>query len=97
MNLTGMHPDSSIVRVGEDYYMVNSSFIYFPCIPISHSKDLIHWNIIGHAITNPEWAYLDKLEGDRGYWAPDIERNKCLRLAFSTTVLINELLKVHTF
>lgn len=69
---TGMHPDPSIVRVGEDYYMVNSSFIFFPCIPISHSKDLIHWKVIGHAITNPEWAYLDHLEGGRGYWAPDI-------------------------
>lgn len=70
--LTGMHPDPSIVRVGEDYYMVNSSFIYFPCIPISHSKDLIHWNVIGHAITNPKWAHLQELEGGRGYWAPDI-------------------------
>jgi len=70
--LTGMHPDPSIVRVGEDYYMVNSSFIFFPCIPISHSKDLIHWEVIGHAITNPEWAHLQKLEGGRGYWAPDI-------------------------
>lgn len=69
---TGMFPDPSIVRVGEDYYMVNSSFIFFPCIPISHSKDLIHWEIIGHAITNPKWACLDELEGGRGYWAPDI-------------------------
>lgn len=69
---TGMFPDPSIVRVGDDYYMVNSSFIFFPCIPVSHSRDLIHWEIIGHAITNPAWAYLDKLEGGRGYWAPDI-------------------------
>ncbi|MCM1262928.1 MAG: family 43 glycosylhydrolase [Butyrivibrio sp.] len=69
---TGMFPDPSIVRVGGDYYMVNSSFIFFPCIPISHSRDLVHWEIIGHAITNPEWAALDELEGGRGYWAPDI-------------------------
>ena len=69
---TGFFPDPSICRVGEDYYMVNSSFIFFPCIPISHSRDLVHWDIIGYAITNPEWAYLDKLEGGRGYWAPDI-------------------------
>ncbi len=69
---TGMFPDPSIVRVGEDYYMVNSSFVFFPCIPVSHSRDLIHWEIIGHAITNPEWAHLDELEGGRGYWAPDI-------------------------
>ncbi len=71
--LTGMHPDPSIVCVGEDFYMVNSSFIYFPCIPISHSRDLIHWEVIGHAVSNPEWAKnLNTLEGGRGYWAPDI-------------------------
>ena len=69
---TGMFPDPSIVRVEDDYYMVNSSFIYFPCIPVSHSKDLVHWKIIGYAITNPEWANIDHLEGGRGYWAPDI-------------------------
>lgn len=69
---TGMFPDPSIVRVGEDYYMVNSSFIFFPCIPVSHSRDLVHWEVIGHAVTRPEWAHLDELEGGRGYWAPDI-------------------------
>lgn len=69
---TGMFPDPSVVRVGKDYYMVNSTFIYFPCIPVSHSTDLIHWEIIGYAVTNPEWAHLDGLEGGRGYWAPDI-------------------------
>lgn len=69
---TGMYPDPSIVRVGDDFYMANSSFIFFPCIPISHSRDLIHWEIIGHAITNPAWADIDDLEGGRGYWAPDI-------------------------
>lgn len=68
----GFFPDPSVVRVGTDYYMVNSSFIFFPCIPISHSKDLINWEIIGHAVTNPDWAQLDGLEGGRGYWAPDI-------------------------
>lgn len=68
----GFFPDPSIVRVGDDYYMVNSTFIFFPCIPVSHSKDLIHWEIIGHAITNPEWSELGTLEGGRGYWAPDI-------------------------
>lgn len=70
----GMHPDPSMVRVGEDYYMVNSSFIFFPCIPISHSKDLVHWEVIGHAVTDREWAmeHLGQLEGGRGFWAPDI-------------------------
>ena len=68
----GFYADPSIVRVGEDYYMVNSSFIFFPCIPISHSTDLVHWENIGYAITNPEWSHLSGLEGGRGYWAPDI-------------------------
>ena len=68
----GMYPDPSIVRVGEDYYMVNSTFVFFPCIPISHSRDLVNWQVIGHAITNPGWANLEGLEGGRGYWAPDI-------------------------
>ncbi len=86
---TGMHPDPSIVRVGEDYYMVNSSFIFFPCIPISHSKDLIHWRVIGHAITNPNWAYLDELEGGRGYWAPDISYHKG-RFYITATYRLND-------
>ena len=68
----GMYPDPSIVRVGKDYYMVNSTFVFFPCIPISHSRDLVNWKVIGHAITQPEWANLEGLEGGRGYWAPDI-------------------------
>ena len=69
---TGFFPDPSVVAVGDDYYMVNSSFIFFPCIPVSHSRDLIHWEIIGYAVTDPEWAMLEELEGGRGYWAPDI-------------------------
>ncbi len=85
----GMNPDPSIVRVGEDYYMVNSSFHFFPCIPISHSRDLIHWEVIGHAITNPEWARLKDLEGGRGYWAPDISYNEG-RFYITATYRLNE-------
>lgn len=85
----GMHPDPSIVRVGEDYYMVNSSFMFFPCIPISHSRDLIHWETIGHAITNPDWARLKGLEGGRGYWAPDISYYEG-RFYITATYRLNE-------
>lgn len=68
----GFFPDPSVIRVGDDYYMVNSSFQYFPAIPISHSRDMVHWHIIGHAITNPEWLDLSDIKDSRGIWAPDI-------------------------
>ncbi len=71
----GLAADPSIVRVGEDYYMVHSSFHYFPAIPISKSRDLIHWDIIGHAIVDEAWARLAPLEGGRGYWAADISHD----------------------
>lgn len=68
----GFYADPSIVRHGDDYYMVNSSFVYFPAIPISHSKDLINWKIIGYAITDESWAELGTRQCGHGYWAPDI-------------------------
>ena len=68
----GFFPDPSIVRVGDDYYKVNSTFQYFPAIPISHSKDLVHWEIIGHAINDSSYLDLSKTLDSRGIWAPDI-------------------------
>ena len=52
--IPGFYPDPSICRVGEDYYLVNSSFEYFPAIPVWHSKDLVHWEQIGNAIDREE-------------------------------------------
>ena len=48
--ITGFHPDPSVCRVGNDFYLVNSSFEYFPGIPIYHSTDLTHWEQIGHVL-----------------------------------------------
>ena len=70
--LRGFHPDPSVVRVGEDYYLVNSSFVFFPGLPIFHSRDLVHWQLIGHAAENLETSGLAGLPGGFGYWAPDI-------------------------
>lgn len=86
----GFFPDPSVIRVGEDYYMVNSSFCYVPCIPISHSRDLIHWNIIGHAITDAGDAGLHELDGGRGYWAPDISYAEG-RFYVTATYRLNEV------
>ncbi|MDD7202124.1 MAG: family 43 glycosylhydrolase [Sphaerochaetaceae bacterium] len=68
----GFHPDPSVLKVGSDYYLVNSSFAYFPAIPISHSRDLVHWHTIGYALTNANWSRLSGKAGGRGYWAADI-------------------------
>lgn len=68
----GFFPDPSVVRVGNDYYMVNSTFQYFPAIAISHSTDMIHWEVIGHAITDSEDLNLSDIKDSHGIWAPDI-------------------------
>lgn len=52
--LPGFYPDPSIIRVDDDFYIVNSSFEYFPAIPIWHSKDLVHWRQIGNAVDRAE-------------------------------------------
>lgn len=70
--ITGFFPDPSVIRVGADYYLVNSTFQYFPAIVISHSRDLVHWEIIGHAITAANALEFSHLEDSRGIWAPDI-------------------------
>lgn len=80
----GFFPDPSVVRVGDDYYMVNSTFQYFPAIPISHSKDLVHWELIGHAITDPEFLDLSETLDSRGIWAPDISYYKGKFYIFAT-------------
>ena len=52
-----MYPDPSIVRVGEDYYMVNSSFyLFFREFRCPHSRDLVHWETIGYVAADPDWA-----------------------------------------
>ena len=70
--LPGFFPDPSVVRAGEDYYLVNSTFQYFPAIIISHSKDLVHWEQIGHVFAKSEELDLTGFYDGCGIWAPDI-------------------------
>lgn len=70
--LSGFYPDPSICRVGEDYYMVNSSFVYYPGLPIHHSRDLIHWEQIGHGIERIDQLDYKNCETSLGLWAPTI-------------------------
>ena len=70
--LPGYHPDPSICRVGDDYYLVNSTFVWFPGLPIYHSKDLVNWKLIGHAIDRPDVVDFDGLPDKLGLFAPTI-------------------------
>uniref|UniRef100_UPI00404845BE family 43 glycosylhydrolase n=1 Tax=Mariniflexile sp. TaxID=1979402 RepID=UPI00404845BE len=56
--ITGMNPDPSICRVGEDYYLVTSTFGFYPGIPIYHSRDLVHWELIGYGVHRPDQLKL---------------------------------------
>ena len=70
--LSGFYPDPSICRAGEDYYIVNSSFVYAPGVPIFHSRDLAHWEQIGNILDRPEQLPVKGSEISRGIYAPTI-------------------------
>jgi len=70
--LSGFYPDPSICRVGDDYYLVTSTFAYFPGLPIMHSKDLVSWHQIGSALNRKEQLDLTGAAVSRGLFAPSI-------------------------
>lgn len=74
--LSGFYPDPSICRVGEDYYLATSSFCYFPGIPIFHSRDLIHWEQLGHAIHRADQLDYSHSAHSEGLWAPTLRHHK---------------------
>ena len=84
--LPGFHPDPSIVAVGNDYYMVNSSFQYFPGVPISHSRDLVHWEQIGNVLDRPSQLPLKNATSLRGIYAPTIRYNDGVFYVITTNV-----------
>lgn len=70
--LPGFHPDPAVERVGEDYYLVTSSFQWFPGIPVYTSRDLVHWRPVGYALTRDSQLDLRGVGDSLGVWAPDI-------------------------
>lgn len=73
--LSGFYPDPSICRVGGDYYLVTSSFEYFPGVPVFHSRDLMHWRQIGHCLTRDSQLPLRQCKSSRGIYAPTIRHH----------------------
>jgi xylan 1,4-beta-xylosidase len=84
--LAGFYPDPSICRVGVDYYLINSTFSYFPGVPIFHSTDLVQWNQLGHVLDRPSQLNLDGLGVSRGIFAPDISYHDGVFYMITTNV-----------
>ena len=71
------YSDPDAIRVGDDYYMISSSFNHVPGLPILHSTDLVNWKLIGHALNKlvPE-KHFSKVQHGSGVWAPSIRYHK---------------------
>lgn len=70
--ISGYSPDPSVERVGDDYYLVTSSFAHFPGLPVYHSKDLVTWTQIGNAIDRPGQVDFTGMRVSEGLMAPAI-------------------------
>ena len=70
--IPGFFPDPSVCRVGEDFYLAASSFEYFPGVPLFHSRDLVNWTPVGHALTRKSQLNLDGVACSDGIFAPTL-------------------------
>lgn len=70
--VAGFAPDPSIVRVDDDFYLINSTFEYFPGIPIYHSRDLVNWDLISYALNDPAQIELNRIKSSDGIHASTI-------------------------
>lgn len=68
--ISGFSPDPSITRVGDDFYLITSTFEYFPGVPIYHSRDLVHWELINYVLRRPSQLPLRNCESSSGIYAP---------------------------
>jgi xylan 1,4-beta-xylosidase len=84
--LPGFHPDPSVCRVAGDFYMVNSTFEFFPGLPIHHSRDLVHWRPLGHVLTRPSQLNLDGIRASGGLYAPAIRHDGGVFFVINTLV-----------
>ncbi|MDF2869101.1 MAG: glycoside hydrolase 43 family protein [Anaerocolumna sp.] len=80
--LKGFHPDPSIIRVGEDYYLATSTFEWWPGVRIHHSKDLINWELLTYPLNRVSQLDLRGVGPSQGIWAP------CLTYCDNTYFLV---------
>lgn len=79
------YSDPDIVRVGDDFFMVSSSFNHMPALPILHSTDLVSWKLINHVLNALPLAGFHEYQPGKGVWAPSIRwHDNKLWVFFST-------------
>jgi alpha-N-arabinofuranosidase len=74
--IPGCNPDPTCIRVGDDYFLVTSTFEYYPGLPIYHSKDLTSWKLIGHALNRKSQLNMRTVESGGGIFAPSLRMHK---------------------
>ena len=84
--IPGFHPDPSVCRVGDTYYLVNSSFQYFPGVPIYESKDMIHWEQIGNVLDRESQIRLKGATSWQGIYAPTIRYHEGTYYMITTNI-----------
>ncbi|WP_055588429.1 glycoside hydrolase family 43 protein [Peterkaempfera griseoplana] len=84
--IPGFHPDPSICRVGDDYYLVTSSFEWFPGLPLFHSRDLVNWRQLGHVLDRPSQLDLDGMRPNGGIYAPTLRHHDGVFYVITTHV-----------
>ena len=98
--LSGGYPDPSICRVGDEFIMVNSSFEYFPALPIHKSKDLVNWELVGYGLNRIEQVSgqinLIDVQSNGGIHAPTIRFHNGKYHIISTNVYYDEIKKIAT-
>ncbi|BBH69311.1 glycoside hydrolase 43 family protein [Actinoplanes sp. OR16] len=87
--ISGFHPDPSVCRVGEDYYLICSSFEYFPGVPIFHSRDLVGWQQIGNVVTRASQFDPTGAAPSTGIYAPTLRHHD--GRFWLTTTIVNRL------
>lgn len=70
--IRGFNPDPSLLRVGDDYYIANSTFHWFPGVQIHHSKDLINWELVEKPLDSKRLLDMTGVPDSGGVWAPDL-------------------------
>ncbi len=94
--IKGFYPDPSVCAANGKYYLVSSSFQYFPGVPLFESEDLVNWKQIGHVLTRKSQVMLEKIASSGGVFAPTIRYNNGRFYMVTTNDTTHENFYVYT-